>query len=189
MRERCQPETREGKAGPVGKSERPIVPRKPAKADGGKGPRFRRTREAVESQEIGVSLTTPETVRKLQEALHAKAKAEPGYRYYCLYDKMYRRDVLTHAYRCARLNGGAAGVDGQTYDDIEAYGVERWRGELAHEAYRAVAHARKRLRQWLCKKHRQRGLGFYRDPDACLHGTLGLARLTGRTHDLPCAKA
>jgi RNA-directed DNA polymerase len=58
------------------------------------------------------------------------------------------------------------------------------------KAYRAVnAHTRKRLRQWLCKKHRQRGLGFYRYPDACLHGTLGLARLTGRTHDLPCAKA
>ncbi|MFZ1828339.1 MAG: group II intron reverse transcriptase/maturase [Candidatus Competibacteraceae bacterium] len=63
--------------------------------------------------------------------MHAKAKAEPGYRFYRLYDKVYRVDVLAHAYHCCRANKGAAGVDGQRFDDIEAYGVERWLGELA----------------------------------------------------------
>ena len=58
------------------------------------------------------------------------------------------------------------------------------------KVYRAVdAYARKRLRQWLCNKHQQRGLGFSRYPDDYLHGALGLARLTSRPHDLPWAKA
>jgi RNA-directed DNA polymerase len=99
--------------------------------------------EAEERQEIGVSLSTPETVRKLQEALHAKAKGEPGYRFYALYDKLYRPDVLAFAYRCCQANGGAAGVDGQDFDEIERHGVERWLGELARElrekTYRAQA--------------------------------------------------
>jgi group II intron reverse transcriptase/maturase len=64
-------------------------------------------------------------------ALHAKAKAEPGYRFYALYDKLYREDILAHAYACCRANKGAAGVDGQDFEDVEAYGVERWLGELA----------------------------------------------------------
>jgi RNA-directed DNA polymerase len=80
-----------------------------------------------------MSLTPPDTVRKLQEALHAKAKRAPTYRFYALYDKVYRADVLSHAYRCCAANGGAAGVDGQTFVDIEAYGVERWLGELTEE--------------------------------------------------------
>jgi retron-type reverse transcriptase len=66
-------------------------------------------------------------------ALHAKAKESPSFRFYALYDKVYRKDVLTHAYECCRANGGAAGVDGQRFEDIEAYGVERWLGELAQE--------------------------------------------------------
>ncbi|MBI5568691.1 MAG: group II intron reverse transcriptase/maturase [Desulfomonile tiedjei] len=76
-------------------------------------------------------------------ALHAKAKAEPGFRFYALYDKIYREDMLAHAYACCRANKGAAGVDGQTFEDIEAYGVERWLGELAQalreESYRPEA--------------------------------------------------
>jgi group II intron reverse transcriptase/maturase len=80
-----------------------------------------------------VSLQPPEKTRKLQEALHAKAKGSPGYRFYLLYDKVYREDVLAFAYRRCKANGGAAGVDGQTFADIEAYGVERWLGELAEE--------------------------------------------------------
>jgi RNA-directed DNA polymerase len=79
------------------------------------------------------NLSTPGSVQKLQTALHAKAKQEPGFRFYALYDKLYRIDVLTHAYRRCRSNGGAEGVDGQRFADIEAYGEERWLGELAQE--------------------------------------------------------
>jgi group II intron reverse transcriptase/maturase len=73
-------------------------------------------------------------------ALHAKAKAEAGYRFYALYDKLYREDILAYAFACCRSNKGAPGVDGQSFADIEAYGVERWLGELAlalrEETYR-----------------------------------------------------
>jgi group II intron reverse transcriptase/maturase len=72
-------------------------------------------------------------VQKLQTALHAKAKEMPSFRFYALYDKLYREDVLAHAWRLAKANGGAAGVDGQTFRDIEEYGVERWLGELAED--------------------------------------------------------
>lgn len=77
------------------------------------------------------NLTTPVSVQKLQSTLHAKAKAEPEFRFYLLYDKVYRADVLDYAYRCCKANKGAAGVDGQRFEDIEAYGEERWLGELA----------------------------------------------------------
>ena len=79
------------------------------------------------------NLSTPEKVLKLQKALHAKAKAEPDFRFYALYDKLYREDVLAHAYACCKSNAGAAGVDGVRFEDIEAFGVERWLGELALE--------------------------------------------------------
>ena len=86
------------------------------------------------------NLATPASVQKLQMALHAKAKAEPGYRFYALYDKISRDDILAHAYAQCRSNKGAPGVDGQEFADIEAYGVERWLGELAlalrEETYR-----------------------------------------------------
>ena len=86
------------------------------------------------------NLSTPSSVQKLQRALHAKAKAEPGYRFYALYDKIYREDILAHAYAQCRSNKGAPGHDGQDFADVEAYGVERWLGELAlalkEETYR-----------------------------------------------------
>jgi len=73
-------------------------------------------------------------------ALHAKAKAEAGYRFYALYDKVGREDILAHAYAQCRSNKGAPGVDGQDFADVEAYGVQRWLGELAlalrQETYR-----------------------------------------------------
>ena len=75
-----------------------------------------------------MSLAPPEKVRKLQETLHAKAKGSPGYRFYLLYDKVYRRDVLAFAFDRCRSNGGAPGIDGQTFADIEAYGVENVAG-------------------------------------------------------------
>ena len=80
-----------------------------------------------------MSLQPPEKTRKLQETLHAKAKGSPSYRFYLLYDKVYREDVLAFAYRRCKANGGAAGVDGQNFEDIEADGVERWLAELAEE--------------------------------------------------------
>jgi RNA-directed DNA polymerase len=86
------------------------------------------------------NLATPASVQKLQMALHAKAKAEPGFRFYALYDKINRDDILIHAYAQCRSNRGAPGVDGQDFADIEAYGVQRWLGELAlalrEESYR-----------------------------------------------------
>jgi RNA-directed DNA polymerase len=73
-------------------------------------------------------------------ALHAKAKAEAGYRFYALYDKISREDILAHAWAQCRSNKGAPGVDGQDFADVEAYGVQRWLGELAlalrNEEYR-----------------------------------------------------
>lgn len=80
-----------------------------------------------------MSLTTPQSVRKLQRALYAKAKANPAYRFYALYDKVWRKDVLWHAWGCCRANGGAAGVDGETFEQIESVGVEAWLDELMVE--------------------------------------------------------
>jgi group II intron reverse transcriptase/maturase len=80
-----------------------------------------------------VSLTTPESVQKLQAALHDKAKKSPAFRFYALYDKVHRKDVLGFAYACSKANGGAAGVDGQSFEDIESYGAERWLDELTQE--------------------------------------------------------
>ncbi|HEY6290257.1 MAG TPA: group II intron reverse transcriptase/maturase [Terriglobia bacterium] len=80
-----------------------------------------------------MNLATPASVQKLQTALHAKAKEASGFRFYALYDKLYREDVLAFAYQCCKANGGAAGVDDQSFEDIEAYGAERWLDELAQE--------------------------------------------------------
>lgn len=73
-----------------------------------------------------MSLATPGTIRKLQEALGTKAKQAPAYRFYLLYDKVYRADILAHAYALAKQRGGAAGMDGETFEAVEAAGRERW---------------------------------------------------------------
>ena len=80
-----------------------------------------------------MSLTTPSSVRELQRALYVKAKANPAFRFYALYDKIYRKDVLLWAWGCSRANGGSAGVDGESFAKIEARGVEGWLEELAQE--------------------------------------------------------
>src|SRR5438552_15323293 len=80
-----------------------------------------------------MNLTTPVSVQKLQTALHAKAKESPNFRFYALYDKVYRRDVLACAYERCKANGGAAGVDHQTFEDIERYGRERSLDELTQK--------------------------------------------------------
>src|SRR5260370_15562980 len=76
---------------------------------------------------------TPSSAQKLQTALHDKAKGSPSFRFYAMYDKVYQKDVLAFAYACCKANGGAAGADGQTFEGIEKYGVERWLDELAEE--------------------------------------------------------
>ena len=79
------------------------------------------------------NLTTPASVQKLQTTLHAKAKESPKLRFHALYDKVYRKDVLSYAYARCQANGGAAGVDDQTFEVIEKYGAERWLDELTQE--------------------------------------------------------
>src|SRR5205823_7364187 len=80
-----------------------------------------------------MSLETPEAIRKLQRKLYRKAKDEPDYRFYLLYDKVYREDILAHAYELAKAHRGAPGVDGQTFEGIETQGLEKWLKELGNE--------------------------------------------------------
>src|SRR5438876_504674 len=146
--------------GPHRESERLVVPMKPGNSGGGKGPWFKGNVERSESKEIGVNLITPPSVQKLQTALQAKAKGSPGYRFYLLYDKLYREDVLAFAYRCCQANGGSAGVDGQTFADIEAYGLERWLGELTQVLRTKTYRPQAVRRVWIPKPDgKQRPLG------------------------------
>jgi len=131
------------------------------------------------------NLETPPSVRKLQTALHAKAKAEPEYRFYLLYDKVYRADILSLAYARCKANDGAAGVDGQTFEDIEAYGKNdrtsvdreiadiemdgrnRWLGELAqalrNKTYQPQAVRRVLIPKPNSQKKRPLGIATIRD--------------------------
>lgn len=113
-----------------------------------------------------MSLEPPESVGKLQRVLRAKAKESPGYRFYALYDKVYRRDVLSHAYERCRRNGGAPGVDGETFDDIEAYGRERWLDERVQELRDKTYRPDAVKRTWIPKgdgKQRPLGIPTIRD--------------------------
>ena len=91
---------------------------------------------------MAMSLATPDRIRSLQRKLYGKAKAEPAFRFYILYDKICREDILMHAYRLSRENAGAAGVDGETFERIEASGVEAWlaalREDLVSKRYRPL---------------------------------------------------
>jgi RNA-directed DNA polymerase len=90
-----------------------------------------------------MSLATPPKIQELQRKLFGKAKREPTYRFYSLYDKVYRADILAHAYALVRANKGAPGVDGRTFEDIEKYGEERFleevQRELKEDTYRPEA--------------------------------------------------
>jgi RNA-directed DNA polymerase len=113
-----------------------------------------------------VSLTPPPKVQKLQTTLHAKAKGSPEYRFYRLYDKVYRRDILEFAYLRCRSNDGAPGVDGQTFEDIEAYGRDRWLDELTTELRERTYRPDPVRRVFIPKgdgKQRPLGIGSIRD--------------------------
>jgi len=121
----------------------------------------------VKAEEIGGKPTNPNTtVETLQKTLHAKAKGSPGFRFYSLYDKVYRGDVLWVAYQRCRINGGAAGVDGQTFQDIAAYGEGRWLDELAEELRKKQYRGSAVRRVWIPKpngKQRPRGIPRIKD--------------------------
>ena len=119
--------------GPGGESDRAIVARKPGNSGGAKGPAFRRASEAEEGQAIDMSLKTPEKTRNLQQKLYLKAKQEPNFRFYQLWDKVWRSDILEHAYRLAKANGGAAGVDGVTFQQIASQGRQEWLRSLQED--------------------------------------------------------
>jgi RNA-directed DNA polymerase len=92
---------------------------------------------------LAISLETPIKIRMLQRKLYQKAKEEPSYRFYLLYDKMYREDVLAHAYALVKSNQGAPGVDGQSFWGIESQGLEEWlsgiRDDLRAKTYQPQA--------------------------------------------------
>ena len=113
-----------------------------------------------------MSLVTPLKVGKLQQALHVKAKEEPEFRFYQLYDKVYRWDVLVHAYRLCRANAGAPGVDGLSFDKIESEGLKKWLEELAVDLRKKTYSADPVRRVWIPKangKERPLGIPTVRD--------------------------
>jgi len=126
----------------------------------GRGLGSRSTQEVGKDRRLG-NLQTPISVQKLQTALHAKAKEEPGYRFYLLYDKICRQDVLEHAYRSCKANKGSAGVDGVRFEDIEASGEEEWLGELAERLKKKDYRPEAVKRVWIPKPNgKQRPLGI-----------------------------
>jgi group II intron reverse transcriptase/maturase len=108
-----------------------------------------------------MSLGTPNTVEMLQTSLQAKAKTEPAFRFYSLWDKVCRGDVLAEAYRRCHANAGASGVDGETFGQIEEHGVERWVGKLQRELIAGTYAPMSLLRVWIPKSNGgQRPLGI-----------------------------
>lgn len=135
-------------------------------------PGSRRTQQVAKGREIGLILEPPVSVQKLQTALQAKAKESPGYRFYLLYDKLYRKDVLEYSYRCCKANKGAPGVDEQEFADIVAYGEQRWLGELADTLRRKTYRAEAVRRVWIPKegdKTKLRPLGVTAHFGPCGH--------------------
>jgi RNA-directed DNA polymerase len=122
----------------------------------GRGLSSRAMSDVARNGRLG-NLATPLTVQKLQTALHAKAKENPGFRFYALYDKFYRTDVLQYAYACCKANKGAAGVDEERFEDIEAYGREQWLGELAQDL-KNKTYQPKAVRRVLIPRQGGRGL-------------------------------
>lgn len=128
----------------------------------GRVPDLHEVRKVTRTRGLAESLPTPqETVQKLQNSLQAKAKAEPAFRFYSLWDKVCRLDVLQEAYcRCER-NAGAAGVDGETFDVIESRGLATWLVELREEMCAGRYRPQPLLRVWIPKSNgRERPLSI-----------------------------
>ena len=100
---------------------------------GGTEPWFRVLHKERTSGKLAMNLTTQTKLEELRGKLYVKAKTEPAFRFYVLYDKIHRWDTLVAALKQSKLKRGAAGVDGQTFEDIEKYGEERWLKELQEE--------------------------------------------------------
>lgn len=128
----------------------------------GRSPDPTQAREGLTARRLTMSLPTPsETVEKLQTSLQMKAKAEPAFRFYALWDKVCRQDVLLEAYRRCRANAGAAGVDGETFERIDARGPEQWLGTLREELMSGRYVPKPLLRVWIPKSNGgQRPLGI-----------------------------
>lgn len=109
-----------------------------------------------------MSLLTPkQTVQKLQSVLHAKAKSDANFRFYSLWDKVFRRDTLKAAYQQCRSNGGASGSDGETFESIELLGVDSWLANLQQELKSGAYQPQSLLRVWIPKPNGgQRPLGI-----------------------------
>ena len=110
-------------------------------------------KEAPTARILAMSLRSPANVEKLQNSLHEKAKQEPNFRFYSLWDKIYRIDVLREAFRRCRRNGGAAGVDRVTFQAIETKGSERWLGNLSKELREGQYEPQPLRRVWIPKRN------------------------------------
>lgn len=129
-----------------------VLPMKLGNANGGKQPWYKENVRSGESMVIDASLPTSSSkVQTLQNTLHAKAKAEPNYRFYSLWDKIYRADILEVAYKRCRRNDGAHGVDEETFDDIKTYGIDKWLGKLQQELKDKVYSPKPLRRVWIPK--------------------------------------
>ena len=117
-----------------------------------------------------MSLTTPESVWQLQEVLRAKAKREPAARFHSLYDKIYHKDVLWHAWRCCRGNGGAPGVDRVSFEQIEARGVNEWLEELTKELRERTYRPQAVRRVWIPKPGSTNGRWITTPVIGCVSG-------------------
>src|SRR3954469_14850813 len=128
----------------------------------GRGPDLRQAGKVTRPRRLADGLATPlERVQTLQTSLQAKAKAEPAFRFYSLWDKVCRADVLEEALRACRRNGGGPGCDGVTFDVITALGQERWLEELRQELRVGEYRPQPLLRVWIPKSNGgQRPLGI-----------------------------
>lgn len=116
-----------------------MVPKKPGNAGGGTEPWFRHASKRGGDRELTMSLE-PDQVERLRKKLYEKAKREPEFRFYSLYDKVCWAETLYRAYRQAKANAGACGVDGVRFEEIEAYGEDRWLAELRQELVEETYH-------------------------------------------------
>jgi group II intron reverse transcriptase/maturase len=114
-------------------ADRVVVPMKPRKAGWREGPLLKVSFQRNDRECALPQLSSTEWLQEFQRKLHEKAKAEPKYRFYSLYDKMYRMEVLAEAYRKAKANRGVSGVDNETFEDVEKKGVIEYLTELRLE--------------------------------------------------------